>query len=489
MDLSFLLEQAAILKANLDKMRPLDAEREAMILQKLRLDWNYHSNHLEGGKLTYGETKALILFGITASGKPLQDHLETSGHNEAIKWIEDMVKGERPLTESFIRELHELILKEPYKKPAITPNGGKVERWISIGRYKTSPNHVQTQTGETFRFASPEETPARMTDLMDWYAQKKANAATNAILFAAEFHYKFILIHPFDDGNGRIARLLMNFILMQYGYPPAIIKTDDKDNYFAALQQADAGILEPFVGYITENVMKTLDIMLRGAKGENIEEPDDLDKKLRLLDNQLQSAGDKIEKLTEKVLAEWVEQVFSIIANKFIAMNAKFEKYYVDTKYKFNLFTPEEWLYRKYEIEKEEREEYGSDVDEYGEFYRYEIKNLRQKGMNIAIVDLFKERMNDDNIDRILESKYPVNYPLSCHFTTFNRTEIPPFDYTSTLNIKFSKSEYYLIGDASKIEISKLYHQIPTDEELNYLLAKEADCHLAFIHKKLAPPK
>lgn len=488
MDLSFLLEQAAILKANLDKMRPLDAEREAMILQKLRLDWNYHSNHLEGGKLTYGETKALILFGITASGKPLQDHLETSGHNEAIKWIEDMVKGEYPLTESFIRELHKLILKEPYQKPAITPNGDKVERWISIGSYKTSPNHVQTQTGEIFRFASPEETPARMNDLMNWYAQKKADTATNAILFAAEFHYKFILIHPFDDGNGRIARLLMNFILMQYGYPPAIIKTDDKDNYFAALQQADAGILAPFEGYITENVIKTLDIMLRGAKGENIEEPDDLDKKLRLLDKQLQSAGDKIEKLSKEVLAEWVEQVFPTIVNKFIAMNAKFEKYYVDTKYKFNLFTPEEWLYREYEIEKEEREQYGYDYDFYF-FGSSAIKTLRQKGMNIAIVDLFKERMDDDDIDRILMSAFPVNFPLSGCFYMFNRTEIPTFDYTSNLDIKFSKTEYTLIGGASRIRISKLYHQIPTDEEINYLLSKEADCHLAFIHEKLAPPK
>jgi Fic family protein len=109
------LEKAFQLKKELDSLRPLSADDEQRIMQKFRLDWNYHSNHLEGNALTYGETKALILFGITAQGKPLQDHIEMTGHNEAVKWIEDIVKQNRPLTENFIRELHQLILKEPYE--------------------------------------------------------------------------------------------------------------------------------------------------------------------------------------------------------------------------------------------------------------------------------------------------------------------------------------------------------------------------------------
>jgi len=82
-----VLEQVEQLKAELDALRPLDGEAEARIMQKFRLDWNYHSNNLEGNSLTYGETKALILFGITAQGKPLKDHFEITGHNEAINWI------------------------------------------------------------------------------------------------------------------------------------------------------------------------------------------------------------------------------------------------------------------------------------------------------------------------------------------------------------------------------------------------------------------
>src|ERR1700754_4887082 len=109
------IEKALRLKVELDGLRPIDEEREAIIMQKFRLDWDYHSNHLEGNSLTYGETKALILFGITAQGKPLKDHFEITGHDEAIKWVTDVVKQDYPLTETFIRELHVLLLKSPYE--------------------------------------------------------------------------------------------------------------------------------------------------------------------------------------------------------------------------------------------------------------------------------------------------------------------------------------------------------------------------------------
>ncbi len=102
------LDKILELKTQLDQLRPISKENELRITQKFRLDWNYHSNHLEGNSLTYGETKALILFGITAQGKPLKDHFEVAGHDEAVKWILDVVKEQRPLTENFIRELHKL---------------------------------------------------------------------------------------------------------------------------------------------------------------------------------------------------------------------------------------------------------------------------------------------------------------------------------------------------------------------------------------------
>ena len=226
------LEDCLKLKKELDALRPLNKEDEQRIMQKFRLDWNYHSNHLEGNSLTYGETKALILFGITAQGKPLKDHFETTGHNEAISLVIDVIKDERPLSENFIREIHKLILKEDYEIDAITPDGEATKKTVRVGAYKSTPNHVKTATGEIFRFATPEETPAKMHDLMEWYTQTKSTEDFNPVLMAAEFHYKYIRIHPFDDGNGRTARILMNFILLQNGYPPVIVKTEDKEKYF-----------------------------------------------------------------------------------------------------------------------------------------------------------------------------------------------------------------------------------------------------------------
>jgi Fic family protein len=254
-----MLEKALKLKQELDQLRPIPLEVEERIMQKFRLDWNYHSNNIEGNSLTYGETRALIMHGITAQGKPFKDYLEVKGHNEAIYLIEEVIKQKRPLTESFIRELHILILKEPYEVDAVTQDGKVVKKLIEIGKYKSLPNHVRTATGEIFYFASPEETPAKMNDLLAWY---RDNLNLNPIILAASFHYKFIRIHPFDDGNGRLARILMNFILMQFHFPPVIIKTEDKNNYFYALTQADSGNLDYFVDYIASNLIDSLEIML-----------------------------------------------------------------------------------------------------------------------------------------------------------------------------------------------------------------------------------
>lgn len=453
MELQFLLEQAQNLKAELDTFRPLDAEREARVLQKLRLDWNYHSNHLEGGKLTYGETKALILFGLTAQGKPLQDHLETSGHDEAIKWIEEIVHKDYPLTEKFIRELHELILKEPYYKKAITPDNKEVLRRISIGVYKSQPNHVKTKTGEIFYFASPEETPAMMNDLMDWYHEKKEDKDLHPILFASEFHYKFICIHPFDDGNGRLARLLMNFILMQFGYPPAIIKTEDKENYFAVLQQADAGILEPFMAYIAENVIRSLEIMLKGAKGENIEDPDDLEKKLALLEHKLKSRGDKIEKTkSNQVLEDWFKKDFILLVEKFIEMNEKFKNLYVKRDYQISYFGS------------------AADVEIYfnKETFQQELLKVAEKVIRFLLSE-------DEN----------EGIELICNHSVFSTDEVDVDDEQVSVNIRFDTAKYIITGNASDRTLSRLYGKEFTLEEINYVLEGEADALLAEIQSQI----
>lgn len=479
MQLSFLLEQAYILKSEIDTLRPLDKETEARIFEKLRLDWNYHSNHLEGNQLTYGETKALIYFGMTAQGKPLKDHLETSGHNEAILWIEEIIKNEYPLTEAGIRELHKHILKEPYYKPAMTPSGQKTTRQINIGRYKETPNHVLTETGEIFRFATPEETPAKMQDLLSWYNQKKNDTSISPILFAAEFHYKFVAIHPFDDGNGRMSRLLMNFILMQFGYPPAIIRTEDKANYFAVLRQADAGKLEPFVGYIAENLIHSLELMLKGANGESIEEPDDLDKAIALLENKLKSATNKIEKLrSNDTIKEWKEQTFPTVVESFIKINDKFKKFYVEQDYFIHYYVRE--------LDPELLDFHALDDYDIDPYY-FDLKKRKVSNTNV-LEEMLKCLALSEPILAHQEKAYSY-LSIICKHHIFNRPDIGQFDYPIELKIVFENTKYCITGIQSQKSLSKLYHQIPTKEELDYIYDAEAKTHLEFIQKQIEKPK
>ena len=324
------------LRANLDALRPLAPEQEARVLQKFRLEWNYNSNAIEGNSLTLGETRSLLLHGLTAAGKPLRDHLDIKGHNEAVLWLEDFVRDERPLTEQFIRGMHEVLLGEPYEVQAQTADGQPTRKLIVPGRYKTSPNNVLTATGEMFYFASPEETPGRMTDLVDWYRAEEAAPTLPPVALATEFHYRFVRIHPFEDGNGRMARLLMNLILLRHGYPMTVIPAADRNRYLAALAEADAGEPEPFLRFIIENVEASLRLMIRAARGESIDEPGDLDKKLALLRKQVVN-HDKFEELTwnSKTQSVLYDSLVQFWFNDFGTLVEKFNEFFQISKVEF----------------------------------------------------------------------------------------------------------------------------------------------------------
>ena len=131
---SAFIKEIDRLKRTLDQSRQLPTDVVARIEQKLRLDSNYHSNALEGNSLTLGETRSLILHGLTAHGKPMRDHLDIKGHDEAVKAIVDAVDRSESLNEAFIRQLHCVLLKEPYEIDAITPDGKPAKRVISINQ-------------------------------------------------------------------------------------------------------------------------------------------------------------------------------------------------------------------------------------------------------------------------------------------------------------------------------------------------------------------
>ena len=293
------LDAITRLKEQLDALRPLAPDVLGHVEQKLRLEANYNSNAIEGNTLTYGETRSLILHGLTAQGKPMRDHLDIEGHDTAVKAIEDAISDDHELNEVFIRNLHRILLKEPYEKEAETPDGQRVRRTIAVGDYKTTPNNVRTSTGETYYFTPPDQVKPAMGDLIDWYRNKEREGE-HPIIIAATFHYRFVRIHPFDDGNGRMARLLMNMILIKHGYTVSLIRHEDRDEYLGQLEQADkTEDLTEFINYIANSCEYSLNLHLKAARGEFKEDVDDIDKEIALFKRSLANDADQLPLLRE----------------------------------------------------------------------------------------------------------------------------------------------------------------------------------------------
>jgi len=294
-----ILDRIDQLKSELDALRPLPPDVVGQVGQKLRLEWNYHSNAVEGNSLTLGETKSLILHGITAHGKPMRDHLDIQGHDDAVKAVEEAAQNEEALNEVFIRNLHRVLLREPYEMDARVPDGRIVKRRISIGSYKTAPNNVLTTTGEIHYFTAPEVVKPEMTDLLDWYRDGEQRGE-HPIVLAAVLHYRFVAIHPFDDGNGRMARLLMNLILIRHGYTVAMIRAEDRGLYIDILERGQrtgrspvAGDLKEFIEFVASCCESSLRLHLRAARGESIDEPGDVQREIDLFKKSLNEPPDK----------------------------------------------------------------------------------------------------------------------------------------------------------------------------------------------------
>lgn len=205
------------LKARLDAARPLPAHTVASLRAKLALEWTYHSNAIEGNTLTLRETR-VVLEGITVGGKSLREHLEAISHRDAIGYVEALVAGGEVLSEWHIKNIHRLVLKGIDDAEA-----GRYRREnVAIAGASTTPPGFLQLAGE-------------MAQLLDWYQYA---APTHPVERAAQLHARFVKIHPFVDGNGRTSRLLLNFELMKAGYPPAVIRKDDRVAYYDGLDAA-----------------------------------------------------------------------------------------------------------------------------------------------------------------------------------------------------------------------------------------------------------
>ena len=254
-------------------LQPLKPELQRSMDLQFTVDFNYNSNHLEGNTLTYGQTRLLLLFGRVQGEALMRDFEEMKAHNVGLELVKREARDKsRSLSESFIRELNHTILAGDFYKLS---RDREYSYKIHAGVYKTRPNSVITPSGTMFDYASPEETPALMSDLIAWY--QDGAQLLHPVEQAAVFHYRYIRIHPFEDGNGRIARLLVNYILARNDYPMIVIPSADRNNYLATLSKCDAitGIfpfdganapadrIKPFVEYLKNCVEHKLRLSIQ----------------------------------------------------------------------------------------------------------------------------------------------------------------------------------------------------------------------------------
>lgn len=219
---------------------PITDRKRYLLSQRFSVDYNFNSNHIEGNTLTYGQTELLLLFGKVVGEGDLKDFVDMKASQVGMAMMLEEAKfKEQPLTQNFIRQLHKTLLREDYTVYRNLPGGITTSYVIHAGQYKTRPNSVITRYGDRFEYASPEETSTLMTDLVDWYNYAENSGEYTPVELAALFHYRYIRIHPFEDGNGRIARLLVNYILARHGWPMIVVRSRIKQDYLEALHQSD----------------------------------------------------------------------------------------------------------------------------------------------------------------------------------------------------------------------------------------------------------
>ena len=270
-----------------NSLQPLSEKDKERLSRRFTVDFNYNSNHIEGNTLTYGQTEVLLLFGKVIGEADVLDVQEMTASNVGLRMMtEAAAVREIPMTQNFIRTLHETILREDYTVYRDLPGGIRTSYVIHAGQYKTRPNSVITRYGDRFDYASPEETPGLMSDLVDWYNEAEREGRLSPVELAALFHYRYIRIHPFEDGNGRIARLMVNYILTRHGYPMIVVRSRRKNEYLEALHQTDIGVgpvpgdgaragigdIRPFLKYFNDLVATEVynDVLFVSERNENV---------------------------------------------------------------------------------------------------------------------------------------------------------------------------------------------------------------------------
>lgn len=337
MALEEVIKQIDELQSEIDSHGMLDKNILKKIQYKFRLDWNYHSNAMEGNSLTQLETRSVMINNVTVDGKPLKDVIEIRGHDSVITDILKIGKGELRLSEKRILDIHKAIINEE-----------NVDLAKQVGKWKTIPNHIINYKHEKYDFTHPTDVPKEIHQLLNWLNAEydaivaRKDYAIHPVVLAFKFHLKYISIHPFYDGNGRTARIFTNLILIALGYPPVIIEVTKKKTYnqYLADIQCYEGKPDLLFEFMAKQLIHSQQLVLSAIAGNDIDEQDDLDKKLLLLEkelNALNTDNEVKEQFNDEVFFKMYDEWISRLLSDAITVVQKFNKFFKGTQHRINV--------------------------------------------------------------------------------------------------------------------------------------------------------
>jgi len=244
-------EQLSDLKKCLDSFRPLNQSQVNNLQEVFDIEYTYESNRIEGNTLTLMETDLVIHKGMTIGGKALKDHLEAINHQEAIYYIRDVINDKIAFNKEVLLNIHRMILQGIDNQNA--------------GFYRQDRVRI---SGSRHICPNPIKVPVLMDEYFEWYENNKN--IMHPVQLAAEMHEKLVTIHPFIDGNGRTARLVMNLILLNSAYPITVITSEreNRSEYYSCLEQAqisasrdNSEFQKLIAGYVKKCLFKYLNLV------------------------------------------------------------------------------------------------------------------------------------------------------------------------------------------------------------------------------------
>jgi len=240
-------------KRELDRQRPLSSSIVRKLEEEFSVAWTYNSNAIEGNTLTLQETEIVLNSGVTIGGKTVNEHLEVINHKKGIDFVKSLVDKKERITEETIKKIHELIL--------ISIDDSEAGIYRNQNVRILGARHIPPQSIKI---------PRLMADFLEWFHQNEYSMSIPELV--AETHYKLVMIHPFIDGNGRVARLFMNLVLMKHGFPPAIILKVDRKKYYRVLNEANVGNKKPYEDFIGRSIERSLILYLNSIEPNQTED-------------------------------------------------------------------------------------------------------------------------------------------------------------------------------------------------------------------------